>query len=341
MATRNATETSELIPANKNNGWTYRQVLTKKDDGKSLLEILSSSYKHSSWLEWSERLKQGQLRLNNSTIKMNKNLTMGDLVTWERPPWIEDAVPARWETLFDNNDILIINKPAGLPVVPGGGFLKHTLTELLSLQFQSADKTSIPRPVHRLGRFTSGLLVCARQKDSRAKLSALFRDRSSGKSTLQKIYRALAEINPILELKVPIEVNIPISKYPHPLVGTVWNAADSQPNEIKDSSTIYSKLEAYSTIKLLERCKEADLLEVNIRTGRPHQIRIHLAAIGSALIGDTLYKKYGKISPCSTPGKGGYLLHAHKLKNIPIGNDFLCFEAKPPEKLKMEAGTIL
>ena len=76
--------------------------------------------------------------------------------------------------LFDDGDLVVINKPRGLPVLPAGGFLEHTLLIQLQQRHQ-ADPLGLPRPVHRLGRFTSGLLVCARQPLSRAWLSAQLR----------------------------------------------------------------------------------------------------------------------------------------------------------------------
>ena len=74
----------------------------------------------------------GQNKKNaSSTLKLKK----GDLLSWTRPPWEERSIPSKWDIIFDNQDILIINKPAGLPTTPGGGFIKHTLTELLKKKY--------------------------------------------------------------------------------------------------------------------------------------------------------------------------------------------------------------
>ncbi len=96
----------------------------------------------------------------------------GDRLQWQRPPWREEAVPARWRVIHDDGDLYVIDKPSGLPVLPAGGFLEHTLLRLLE---RSCAAQALPRPVHRLGRHTSGLLVCARRPQTRAWLSARLR----------------------------------------------------------------------------------------------------------------------------------------------------------------------
>jgi hypothetical protein len=84
-------------------------------------------------------------------------------------------VPADFQVVYDDGDLQVIDKPAGLPVLPAGGWLEHTLLRLLERRHRGAG-VAIPRPVHRLGRYTSGLLVCARQPQTRAWLSASLRE---------------------------------------------------------------------------------------------------------------------------------------------------------------------
>ena len=91
-------------------------------------------------------------------------------------------MPAQLPVHFDDGDLLVLDKPSGLPVLPAGGWLEHTLLRLLERR-HGGDPAGIPRPVHRLGRFTSGLLVCARQPASRAWLSAQLRESTGARLT--------------------------------------------------------------------------------------------------------------------------------------------------------------
>lgn len=105
-------------------------------------------------------------------------------------------MPARWDVIHDDGDLLVIDKPSGLPVLPAGGFLEHTVLRLLERQTAAGPAGAPPpRPVHRLGRFTSGLLVCARRPATRAWLSQRLRESSAAGEgeapSCRKLYRAL------------------------------------------------------------------------------------------------------------------------------------------------------
>jgi len=325
----------DWIPASFNQGWTYSQHIAAVDSGRGLLELLASSYTHSSRPKWQQRLQAGEIRLNGELVQLDRRLALGDQLSWQRPPWLEPAVPVAWQVIFDDGDLLIINKPSGLPVVPGGGFLDHTLTGLLQRRYQLLAESLIPRPVHRLGRFTSGLLICARQAESRAKLSEIFRRTTAGDQGCKKIYRALAHRNLKFDYGEIVTIRVPIVQRTHPLLGRIWVAADSALPDGSDQPESLP-LKALSSVRLLERRQDADLLEVIIQTGRPHQIRIHLAAIGTPLIGDPLYVLGGQASPAVTPGEGGYLLHAHRLENLPFCGRLHSFKAGLPRRLLME-----
>ena len=326
---------ADWLSASFNHGWTYSQRIAAVDAGRGLVELLAVHYTHSSRDVWQQRLQAGQIRLNGELVRLDQLLASGDQVCWQRPPWLEAAVPASWEVIFDDGDLLVVNKPSGLPVIPGGGFLDHTLTGLLQRRCQLDGESRLPRPVHRLGRFTSGLLICARQRETRAKLSAMFRRATAGDQGCKKIYRALAHRNLNVHCDEVATIRVPIVQTAHPMVGKVWVAADSSRQH--DSKQSESRvLTALSTVRLLERRQDADLLEVAIQTGRPHQIRIHLAAIGSPLIGDPLYGFDGQIASSATPGDGGYCLHAHRLLDVPYRNRLHGFTACSPRRLQMK-----
>lgn len=317
-------------PAAFNQGWIYRDRVAAGQSGQLLSAWLAARYRHSSAAIWRQRLQSGELGLNGLVLQGDVVVAAGDRIRWHRPPWCEPAIPEHWETLHDDGDVLVINKPSGLPVMPAGGFLVHTLSNQLVLWSREQGEPLAPKPVHRLGRFTSGLLVCARRPESRAWLSRLLRDSTAdgAPSACRKVYRALTEpLPPDWPLGESREVTVAIGRHPHPLLGEIWCAADP---------SAATALPSRSCFTLLERRPEGCLVEVAIATGRPHQIRIHAAAAGAPLLGDPLYLPGGAASDQSLPGEGGYHLHAHRLRLPCPDGGLLELEAPLPEPLRLQ-----
>uniref|UniRef100_UPI00404A0822 pseudouridine synthase n=1 Tax=Cyanobium sp. TaxID=2164130 RepID=UPI00404A0822 len=311
---------STELPEALNRGHAYRDRVTPHDVGQSLSAFYAARHAHSSGAVWLQRLAAGEISRNGQQLQADVALAVGDGLVWHRPPWQEAAVPVLPSPLFDDGDLLVFDKPSGLPVLPAGGFLEHTLLAQLQARWPEA------RPVHRLGRFTSGLLVCARLPASRAWLSALLRE-STAQRRCTKTYRALlqppAPGSPLLAL-VPdqqLSLTTPIGRCAHGRLGTIWAAAPANP----------AALPASSALRLLERGERAWLVEVTIATGRPHQIRIHTAAAGAPLLGDPLYGPGGLASEQALPGDGGYHLHAHRLQLVCPDGGLLALEAPLPE----------
>jgi 23S rRNA pseudouridine1911/1915/1917 synthase len=303
-------------PAAVNNGWTYRDRVAPAEAGLSASAFYAARHRHSDQCAWRARLAAGEIERNGRPLRDDPLLTAGDRLAWHRPPWREEAVPAAWAVLHDDGDVLVLDKPAGLPVLPAGGFLEHTVLRLLEHR-HADDPAGVPRPVHRLGRFTTGLLVCARQPATRSWLSARLRESTAAapadgedreQSGCRKLYRALLEPGALaLSLGQDLVVAVPIGRRPHPRLGRIWCAAhDPGPGD----------LAARSTLTLLERHRSADLVQVAIASGRPHQIRIHAAAAGAPLQGDPLYRPGGEARADALPGDGGYALQAWRLELI-------------------------
>ena len=290
-------------PAAFNKGWTYRERVPKTAEGSWFSAWLASTHRHSTLHVWQERLERGELSRNGAVVLSDVLLSAGDRIIWQRPPWREPAIPDQWEVLLDDGDLLVINKPSGLPVTPGGGFLMHTLTALLDQRSRSAGDHLPPRPVHRLGRFTSGVQVCARQPETRAVLARQFRPEGG----CRKVYQAWAQRVDGLTAGQTIVLTSDVVERRHPLLGWIWGP------EPLCAEPVRKRLSACSEIRLLERRDAGDRLEVTIQTGRPHQIRIHLAQLGSPLLGDPLYLLNREIAASVTPGDGGYRLHAWRL----------------------------
>lgn len=271
-----------------NQGYAYTEQLGKKAAGLSLLDYLSRFYTHSTPAEWSERFRNQEILLDGVPATGHEKLRSGQMLVWHRPPWEEPDVPLAYGTLFEDEHLLAVNKPSGLPTMPGGGFLEHTLLMQIRQIMPEAS------PLHRLGRYTSGIVLFARTSESASILAKAWRDHE-----VQKRYLAVASGLPEQDL---YSIDTPIGPVLHPRLGTVFAAH----REGKPS---------FSLAKVLERGSDAALFQVDIQTGRPHQIRIHMAFIGHPLVGDPLYGPGGlplQNDP-GLPGDGGYRLHAARL----------------------------
>jgi len=242
----------------------------------------------------------------------SESLALGQTLVWNRPPWIEPDSPQHFEVLLDDPYLLAVNKPGGLPTLPGGGFMENTLLHLVQKQIPNAN------PVHRLGRATSGIVLFAKTPQAAAKLSANWNTPG-----VQKIYRALAQG---IAQHNAYEILTPIGLVPHPLIGSVW-AADQGGKPSK------------SVAKVISRTTSTTTFEVSLYSGRPHQIRIHLASIGHPLLGDPMYGFTGQ--PLEhlpgLPGDGGYFLHAQFLKFVhPITGEQINLEAALPSEFSSQ-----
>ena len=289
-----------------NQGWIYREQVKIADAGQTVLKYYTRKYRHSSQDEWQARIESGQILLNDRPVTVATILKTGDKLAYHRRPWIEPEVPLQFNVLYEDRDLLVINKPSGLPVMPGGGFLEHTLLWQLKTNYPQ----DTPVPIHRLGRGTSGLLLLARSPLAKSSLSRQMRDSTAHKQRnrqLNKVYRVLVTGNSIPDR---LTIDRPIGKIPHPVLGYIYGA---------DSQGKYARSEC----RVIKRYRNCTLLEVTIFTGRPHQIRIHLAAAGYPLLGEPLYVAGGtwaKISQnqekIAVPGDCGYYLHAYCLSFI-------------------------
>ena len=384
------------LPEEANQGWIYRERVPAALAGLLASAFYAERHRHSDEAVWRARLVAGEIHRNGAAVRQDQPLAVGDHLAWHRPPWIEGAVPASWAVLFDDGDLLVIDKPSGLPVLPAGGWLEHTALRLLERR-HATDPGGVPRPVHRLGRFTSGLLVCARRPATRAWLSARLRESTAaGQGTdpsfvpglddgfepvqglsssaarlakpslatqpafsdpasdparempgpphganrplrpapasaaagCRKLYRTLLVPGVLaLEPGESLPITAPIGRRPHQQLGRIWCAADGSEQ---------GDLSARSTLTLLARSSTADLVQVAIASGRPHQIRIHCAALGAPLLGDPLYGPGGLAAAEALPGDGGYRLQAWRLELELPGGQGLELEVPHPLQLERE-----
>ena len=280
-----------------NRGCVYREQVKPANAGQTLVAYYTQQYRHSSEPEWRSRIAAGQVWINEQIATAETRLRLGQALTYHREPWEEPDVPLAFEVLYEDVDLLVIAKPAGLPVLPGGGFLEHTLLRQLQLRYPE----ETPVPIHRLGRGTSGLMLMARSTRAKSNLSQQMREQQ-----ICKIYWALVENPSGTDPAIPNQFTVTqaIGKVPHPVLGYIYGATATG-------------LFAHSDCQVLQRNAQTTLLEVVILTGRPHQIRIHLAFMGYPLVGDPLYAIGGVArfveGAMAVPGDCGYWLHAYRL----------------------------
>jgi len=291
-----------------NSGFDYREKVPNDLDGTPLMDYLSRRYRHSTRDAWERRIAAGQVLIDGQPARADSPLRRGQTLLWRRPPWVEPEAPLAFAVLYESADLLAVAKPSGLPTLPGGGFLENTLLRLVRRYSPQAS------PLHRLGRFTSGLVLCGKTREARTELS-----RNWGAESMLKRYRALAAGQPRDDR---FEIDTPIGPVPHRLLGSIHAASPSG----KPSS---------SRVTVLERRGDCFVCDVAIRTGRPHQIRIHLAAAGFPLVGDPLYLPGGLPAAASEalPGDPGYRLHAAELSFPELGGPGRRTVSCPPPQL--------
>lgn len=294
-----------------NHGFTYRDRIGREDTGITVLAYLVQRYRHSSETDWRERIQSGRVLIDGSRTTPEVRVSEGTEVAWVRPPWDEPDVPRSYAVLYRDDHVLAVAKPAGLPTMPAGGFVENTLLSLVQRRYPDSAL------VHRLGRWTSGVVVFARTPEARTGLASGLRGRA-----VWKRYRALAEGQAGRESWV---VTDPIGPVPHGVLGSVHAVSDrGRP--------------ARSEIRVLASGEGSFLADVVIATGRPHQIRIHLAASGHPLVGDPLYPVGGVPRPgtIALPGDPGYRLHAAEIRTPhPATGEPLRIECAPPPALRV------
>lgn len=298
-------------------------VITEGEKPKRLDVFLANRERDLSRSAIQRLIEKGRVQLNGEPAKASQKIKPGDRITFDVPkaePLALNGEPIPLDILYEDDALLVLNKPSGLVVHPAPGHWSGTLVNALLHHFDSPEGSlsSIggkerPGLVHRLDKETSGVMVVAKTDQAHRALAAQFKQHS-----ITRVYEALAwgavkKLEGVIELAIGRDVK----------ERKKFSARTARP---KGAATAYRVVERLG--------KLATLVEVFPRTGRTHQIRVHLTAIGHPVLGDPTYggPKVRELEGVTIPH---VMLHARKLGFLhPATGTYLEFTAPRPSDME-------
>lgn len=282
--------------------------ITEEHGGSRIDKALTTINPDWSRTQVQQWLKDGLVLVDGTQVKPNYKVKQGDLLTVEEPDPEELDVVAEnldLDIVYEDKDVLVVNKPRGMVVHPAPGHATGTVVN--GLMYQVKDLSGIngvlrPGIVHRIDKDTTGLLMVA--KNDQAHVSLV--DQLVAKS-VTRVYTAL------------VHGHIPHDN------GTIDAPIGRDQKERQSMAIVDKGKHAVTHFKVLERFGDYTLVECRLETGRTHQIRVHMKYIGYPLVGDP---KYG---PKKTIGFGGQVLHAGTVGfNHPTTGEYMEFSSPLP-----------
>ncbi len=303
-----------------------KKIIVSKEGAGLRLDVYLTTkvdYLSRSWIQ--KLIREEKVKLNDKPARSSQKLKAGDKVSggFDLPPEISlepDPAPGKnIEVVFENDDFLVIDKPAGLVVHPSSATPSGTLVNWLIWKYPEiknvGESELRPGVVHRLDKDTSGLMVIAKNQNSFGWLKAAFQKRE-----VRKRYYAL--VAGVLEKDEGI-ISYPIGRSSHdPTHQIAYLAKNKIPLSAKQAITEWRVVKRYAGFTFLE---------LTPKTGRMHQLRVHLKAIGHPVAGD---EKYGS-RPLAPKNLGRMFLHSFGLSfENPRGEKF-SFSAPLPADLEI------
>ena len=305
----------------------FERAVTEQDEGVMLKAMLGS-------LALSKRLRrtlctQGLICVNGAPAYLTSRVRAGDRVTVEAPAELSSAIepePLPLQVVFEDDHLLAVDKQAGLLVHPTAHERQGTLASAVIHHMRLQGETYPFRPVHRLDRGTSGLLLIAKHKLAHERLSRSLKTRA-----ISRQYTAIA--SGMLAEREERTIDAAIGLLP----GTF----------IKRAVYPYGKT-AVTHLRVESVYAQADAMKllIGLETGRTHQIRVHLAHIGHPVLGDGLYgftesESHGPFCIVLPDGRTRHALHAHRLAFVhPVTNQALILDAPLPPELQQLAAAL-
>lgn len=285
--------------------------LTADTAGIRLDKFVAQKYPWLSRTHVQKLISQGHITVNNQKVRASLKLNSGDRLSITIPPvsphqLLPQAIPL--VIIYEDKDLMVIDKPAGLTTHPAPGHPDHTLVNAILAHFPDLPSSGHhlrPGIVHRLDKDTSGLMLVAKNPQALANLTGQFKDRQVAKVYIVLVKGHLSPENGIIE--APIGRN---------------------PRNRKKMAVVSEGKEARTEYRVVKYLNSYSLLEVMPETGRTHQIRVHLSAIGHPVVGDATYGV-----------KSSHLrrqfVHAHRLGfKLPATGEYVEFTAPLPPDLE-------
>jgi 23S rRNA pseudouridine1911/1915/1917 synthase len=278
-------------------------IVSPEESGLRLDRFVASHSAELSRTRVQELIEAGLVVLNGKPAKDSHKVRVDDVVEvtpTARPAMKVEAEQIPLEILYEDEDLIAVNKVAGMTVHAGAGNSRGTLVNALLGRGQALSQGGDPlRPgiVHRIDKETSGILLVAKNDFAHAKLADGFRERTIEKTYLALVHGILAEDSGRIELSIardPVRRNRMTAKR---------------------TASLPNARTARTDWRALARIDSTTLVEVQLHTGRTHQIRVHFSALRHPIVGDTLYGASGllQVGNVSLPALGRNFLHAAKL----------------------------
>ena len=297
-----------------------KYIVEKENINKRIDAFLANKNPEQSRVAIQRLIENEKVLVNGKKIKPSYKIQENDEITMEEIKPVEVALKAQeipLDIIYEDKDIIVVNKPKGMVVHPGNGNPDGTLVNAI----MAICKDSLsgiggeirPGIVHRLDKDTSGIIIVAKNDKAHINLSEQIKEHKVKKTYIALVKGVVKENT--------ATINMPIGR--------------SEKDRIKMAVTKKGK-EAITHFKVLKRYDKYTLLQVNIETGRTHQIRVHLSQIGYPIVGDEVYSK-GK----NEWNIKGQCLHAKSLEFVhPTTGEKMYLEAPLPEYFEKILGEL-
>ncbi|KRL90860.1 RluA family pseudouridine synthase [Lactobacillus kalixensis] len=288
---------------------TEKYTLKVTDSDIRLDKYISEHIENLSRTRVKELIKEKNILVNKKQEKVSYKVQAGDEISVTVPAVKPlDLTPENipLDIVYEDDDVIVVNKPQGMVVHPSAGHPDHTLVNALlyhTRNLAASPEGFRPGIVHRIDKDTSGLLMIAKNSQARESLEKQLANKTNERYYLAIVHGNFGEENG--------KIDAPIGR---------------NPNDRKKMAVVENGKNAVTHFKVLEQFKNYSLIKCKLETGRTHQIRVHLSYIGHPVAGDPLY------GPKKTLKGSGQFLHAEVLgfKHPKTGKQ-LTFEVKPPK----------